>query len=128
VTQKTGTVRDLTAAVVLRGWVVDDPVRGDDGLLFLLATEASAVDDQIPHRLFQTEAGWCDVVCPDPLGRLVEASLFDGDRVILVGRLRVHLATHTGAVRATIEAITVGHDLSHGVARFIPAEQFAALL
>ncbi len=125
--EKTEPGRDFTAVVVLRGRVVDDPVRGDDGVLFLLASEASTVDAELPHRLFETEAGWCDVVCPDPLGRYVEASVFDGDRVILVGRLRVHLTSHTGEVRATVEAVTIGHDLGRGVARFIPAEQLVAL-
>lgn len=117
----------MDSYVILRGRLAGDPVRGDDGTLFLLATEATLVGEQVPRRVIAGEAEWCDVIAAGTLGRHVEASLIDGDQVIVAGRLRVHATGAPAAVRITVDAALVGHDLAHGVSRFIPAEQLAEL-
>lgn len=61
-------------------------------------------------------------------GNLQECDLKRGDPVIVTGRLRIREYVRDGQTRfsAQIEATTVGHDLSRGVARLQRSQRAAA--
>ncbi len=64
---------------------------------------------------------WITVNCSQALAENVRNSIRKGDAVVVVGKLRTSRWTDSdGEVheRVQIEASTVGHDLSRGVARF----------
>lgn len=63
---------------------------------------------------------WLTVVCWRSLAEHVAASLSKGDPVVVVGRVRTQTWTDDDGdhERMVVEATTVGHDLSRGVATF----------
>lgn len=68
---------------------------------------------------------WLTVTCFRALAEHVAASLRKGDPVIVVGRLRTSVWQRDGQTyeRLGIEAVTVGHDLSRGMTRFVRRER-----
>jgi single-strand DNA-binding protein len=67
------------------------------------------------------ETTWLGVTCSKALAENVRASIHKGDPVVVVGKLRTTRwedAERGAQERLTIEAISVGHDLTRGVAQF----------
>jgi len=68
-----------------------------------------------------SETTWLGVTCSRALAEHIKSSLGKGDPVIVVGRLRTNRWQDTNGVdqqRITIEATTVGHDLTRGTSMF----------
>ena len=63
---------------------------------------------------------WITVTCFRALAENVKASLHKGHPVVVAGRLRTNVWTKDGTTyeRLTLEATTVGHDLTRGTATF----------
>jgi len=63
---------------------------------------------------------WITVTCFRALAENVKASLHRGHPVVVAGRLRTNVWTKDGTTyeRLTLEATTVGHDLTRGTATF----------
>lgn len=63
---------------------------------------------------------WITVTCFRALAENVKASLHKGQPVLVAGRLRTNVWTKDGITyeRLTLEATTVGHDLTRGTATF----------
>ncbi len=63
---------------------------------------------------------WITVTCFRSLAENVTASLHKGQPVLVAGRLRTNVWTKEGVTyeRLTLEATTVGHDLTRGTATF----------
>lgn len=63
---------------------------------------------------------WITVTCFRGLAENVKASLHKGHPVLVAGRLRTNVWTKDGVTyeRLILEASTVGHDLSRGIATF----------
>jgi single-strand DNA-binding protein len=63
---------------------------------------------------------WITVTCFRALAENVTASLHKGQPVLVAGRLRTNVWTKDGVTyeRLTLEASTVGHDLTRGTATF----------
>jgi single-strand DNA-binding protein len=66
---------------------------------------------------------WITVTCFRALAENVKASLHKGHPVLVAGRLRTNVWTKDGVTyeRLTLEATTVGHDLTRGTATFFRA-------
>lgn len=66
---------------------------------------------------------WITVTCFRALAENVKASLHKGHPVVVAGRLRTNIWTKDGQTyeRLTLEATTVGHDLSRGTSTFLRA-------
>lgn len=66
---------------------------------------------------------WITVTCFRALAENVKASLHKGHPVVVAGRLRTNIWTKDGLTyeRLTLEATTVGHDLTRGTATFFRA-------
>ncbi len=80
-----------------------------------------------PRRLDRVSGQWVDqepsfvsVVCWRMLAENVVASIAKGDPVVASGRLRVRewRTVDRQGIDVEVEAVSVGHDLSRGVARF----------
>jgi len=67
---------------------------------------------------------WITVTCFRGLAENVKASLHRGHPVLVAGRLRTNVWTKEGVTyeRLILEATTVGHDLSRGIATFFRAK------
>lgn len=68
-----------------------------------------------------SETTWLGVTCSRALAEHVKSSIGKGDPVIVVGRLRTKRWQDTNGVeqqRISIEATTVGHDLTRGTSIF----------
>ncbi|MBK9696008.1 MAG: single-stranded DNA-binding protein [Propionibacteriaceae bacterium] len=64
---------------------------------------------------------WVGVSCSRALAEHVKCSLTKGDPVVVVGRLRTKRWVDGNGVeheQLTIEASSVGHDLTHGTAKY----------
>jgi single-strand DNA-binding protein len=63
---------------------------------------------------------WITVTCFRALAENVTASIHKGQPVLVAGRLRTNVWTKEGVTyeRLTLEATTVGHDLTRGTATF----------
>ena len=68
---------------------------------------------------------WITVTCFRALAENVKASLHKGQPVLVAGRLRTNVWTKEGVTyeRLTLEATTVGHDLTRGTATFFRARR-----
>jgi single-strand DNA-binding protein len=66
------------------------------------------------------DTSWVRVTCFRGLADNVRESVHRGDAVVVYGRLRTSWTDSQGVVhdRVSLEAITVGHDITRGVARF----------
>ena len=66
---------------------------------------------------------WITVTCFRALAENVKGSLHKGHPVVVAGRLRTNVWTKDGTTyeRLTLEATTVGHDLTRGTATFFRA-------
>ena len=66
---------------------------------------------------------WITVTCFRALAENVKASLHKGHPVVVAGRLRTNVWSKDGTTyeRLTLEATTVGHDLTRGTATFFRA-------
>lgn len=114
----------MRSFLILPGRVADGPVlAAEDGVTtFVLAADARMIDHGPPRRVVEEETGWCEVNCKGDLARHVAASIVPGDRVIVCGEMGVNVVggdEESVQVLVRIEALTVGHDLRHGVARFL---------
>ena len=71
------------------------------------------------------ETTWITVACFRKLAEHVAASVGKGDPVVVVGKLRTTTLQRDGVAfqRLTLEAYTVGHDLSRGTAVFSRVER-----
>ena len=67
---------------------------------------------------------WITVTCFRALAENVTASIHKGQPVLVSGRLRTNVWTKEGVTyeRLTLEATTVGHDLTRGTATFFRAK------
>jgi single-strand DNA-binding protein len=67
---------------------------------------------------------WITVTCFRALAENVKASLHKGQPVLVAGRLRTNVWSKEGVTyeRLTLEATTVGHDLTRGTATFFRAQ------
>lgn len=70
---------------------------------------------------------WITVTCFRALAENVAASLHRGQPVVVAGRLRTNVWSKENVTyeRLTLEATTVGHDLSRGTATFFRAKNEA---
>lgn len=70
---------------------------------------------------------WITVTCFRSLAEHAGASIKKGDPVIVIGKLRTNVWTKNGETseRLTLDAITLGHDLSRGTADFRRTERVA---
>ncbi len=70
---------------------------------------------------------WLTVTCFRSLADHAAASINKGDPVIVIGKLRTNVWTKDGEPyeRLTLDAITLGHDLSRGTASFRRTERIA---
>lgn len=68
---------------------------------------------------------WLTVTCYRALAEHAAASVHRGDPLIVIGKLRTNVYTKEGQVyeRTTLEAITLGHDLTRGTAVFRKLER-----
>ncbi len=117
--------------LILPGRVEAGPMFSDeDGTTsFVLAADARMIDHGPPRRIVERETGWCDVTCRGDLATHVAASVVPGDRVIVCGELGVNVVggdEESVQVLVRVEALTVGHDLRHGVARFLHRIEMAS--
>lgn len=122
------------AVVTVIGFVAQDPI------FEVLASGTSLMSLRIgstPRRYDREIGQWRDdepmfltVNAMRTLADNLQACEFQkGDPVIVTGKLRIREYVRDGQRRfsAQIEATTVGHDLSRGVARFQRAQRSAAL-
>ncbi len=114
----------MRSFVILPGRVEAGPMLAEeDGVTtFMLAADARMIDHGPPSRMVQRETGWCEVNCGGELAGYVAESVAHGDRVIVCGELGVNVVggdEDTAHVVVRVEAVTVGHDLRYGVARFL---------
>lgn len=122
------------ALITLVGFVAAEP------RYEVLASGTSLMSLRIgstPRRYDRELGQWRDeepmfltATCWRSLADNLQASeLQRGDPVIVTGRLRIREYTKDGQRRlsAQIEATTVGHDLSRGIARFQRAQRAASL-
>lgn len=72
---------------------------------------------------------WLTVTCFRALAENVAASLQKGHPVLVAGRLRTNVWTKDGVTyeRLTLEATTVGHDLTRGIATFFRSKTEGAV-
>lgn len=70
---------------------------------------------------------WITVTCFRSLADHAVASIKKGDPVIVIGKLRTNVWTKNGEPyeRLTLDAITLGHDLSRGTAEFRRTERLS---
>lgn len=113
------------AYVTLVGNVVADPthVRLDSGVHVASVRIASTSRrfDRALGRWRDASTLFLTVSCWRALAENVAASVRQGDPIVVTGRLRIRNGPGKAGRRHTsveIEATTVGHDLSRGVARF----------
>jgi single-strand DNA-binding protein len=131
--EHTGSIFVNDAIITVVGFVAQDP------RFEVLASGMSLMSLRIgstPRRYDRELGQWRDdepmfltVNCWRTLAdNLQGCELQRGDPVIVTGRLRIREFTKDGQHRlsAQIEATTVGHDLSRGVARFQRAQRAAA--
>jgi single-strand DNA-binding protein len=122
------------AAVTVIGFVAQDPI------FEVLASGTSLMSLRIgstPRRYDREIGQWRDddpmfltVSCWRTLADNLQAcELQRGDPVIVTGRLRIREFVKDGQRRfsAQVEATTVGHDLSRGIARFQRSQRSAGL-
>jgi single-strand DNA-binding protein len=122
------------AVVTVIGFVAQDPI------FEVLASGTSLLSLRVgstPRRYDREIGQWRDedpmfltVNCLRSLADNLQAcELQRGDPVIVTGKLRIREFVRDGQKRfsAQIDATTVGHDLSRGVARFQRAQRSASL-
>ena len=118
-------MNDLTVTVT--GWVATDPKlhvvpNGSDLVSFRLASTARYFD-RPNNQWVDRDTEWFTVRVFRAAAFLVEESLRKGQPVVVVGRLHTNEWTSDTGQRTdlVIDAQTVGHDLTRGVARFTRA-------
>ncbi len=118
-------MNDLTVTVT--GWVATDPKlhvvpNGSDLVSFRLAS-TSRYFDRPNNQWVDRDTEWFTVRVFRAAAFLVEQSLRKGQPVVVVGRLHTNEWTADTGTRTdlVIDAQTVGHDLTRGVAKFTRA-------
>ncbi len=115
----------MSAVANVAGRVAEGPLLDEESgeTTFVLALEARLIESGPRFRVVEGEAEWCEVTCAAELAQNVSDSLVVGDRVVAAGEL---VASVVGGLEGGVHvlmrlrATTIGPDLRHGVARFIP--------
>ncbi|GAB2674624.1 single-stranded DNA-binding protein [Thalassiella azotivora] len=124
-------MRDVTVTVV--GNVGADPVvhklRSGDEVTRFSVGSTPRVLDRGTGEWGDGPTTWYRVSCWRQLGANVADSLRRGERVVVVGRLRVSTWEQDGAERKEVEVVAdhVGHELSFGTTRYQRVVREAAL-
>lgn len=115
--------------VTLVGFVAQDPkqreTRNGTRVTDLRIGATPRVQDRVTGQWRDMQTSYYDVTCWRRLGDHVRASLRKGDPVVLKGRFRSSGYTDKNGVYRTsieIDADTVGHDLSRGIANYMRPE------
>ncbi|WP_308220365.1 single-stranded DNA-binding protein [Pimelobacter simplex] len=113
--------------VTVQGWIGNEPTAREVGGVPVLGFRVGCT----PRHFSRTAAEWVDgetqwyaVSAWRRLASHAASSLHQGDPVIVHGRLthRTYVNKHgLEAVAVEIDALTLGHDLTRGVATFVKA-------
>lgn len=109
--------------ITLRGWVGTEPTKG----LTVYNAAYTRFRMSVSERRFDRDrqswvdshTSWYSVVCYGTIAENVAASVHKGQRLIVMGRLRLKSysrADGTAAMEADFVAASVGHDLALGMA------------
>ena len=108
----------MSDIITLTGLVSTEPRHLDtpDGTpvtSFRLASQVSDVDET-------KGVNWYTITSTDHLARNARTSIHKGDRVLVTGRLRIRdwSTTDRSGLSVEVEAISLGHDLVHGVSSY----------
>ena len=117
----------MSDLITVRGFVATDPNNrtmksGQRMSSFRLASTERRFDKQSQGWVDGT-TNWYTVNMFRALAENVTASIHKGQPVLVAGRLRTNVWTKEGVTyeRLTLEATTVGHDLTRGTATFFRA-------
>lgn len=114
----------MTDKITVTGLVATTPrhIKTSDGLAitsFRLASSQRRYD-RVQHRWIDGDTNWYTVSMFRNLAENSALSIVKGDRVIVVGRVRIRdwESTDRSGTTVEIECDALGHDLSWGTAKF----------